>query len=77
MSRAITVIEQEIRALSASDKEELLGILLEELDDPSDGDVEPAWHEEVQRRTREIDSGAVRCIPADEVFARIDDKIKK
>ena len=77
MARAITAIEQEIQALSASDKEELLSFLLEELDGPSDGGVESAWLKEARRRGREIDAGTVRCIPADEVFARIDNQTKR
>jgi hypothetical protein len=34
--------------------------------------VDAAWLEEIRRRSREIDSGVVECIPAEEVFARID-----
>ena len=71
MSRAVSIIQQEIRALSLTDKEALLRTLLEELDGPPDPDVDAAWLAEIQRRSREIDEGTVKCIPADEVFERL------
>ena len=46
------------------------------LDVSSAKGVDAAWLEEVGRRCREIDSGVVECIPAEEVFARID-KIRR
>ena len=77
MARAVSIIQQEIRALSASDKAQLLRVLLEELDGPTDPGVDAAWAAEVQRRSREIDEGAVQCIPADDVFRKIDALVKK
>ena len=77
MARNFTAIEQEIRDLSDSDKEDLLRVLLEELDGPPNPGAEAAWLLEVQRRSREIDTGAVECIPADEVFSQIESSLKK
>ena len=77
MARAVSIIQQEIRALSTSDKAQLLRVLLEELDGPTDPGVVAAWAAEIQRRSREIDDGAVQCVPADEVFRKIDALIKK
>lgn len=77
MARAVSIIQQEIRALSTSDKAQLLRVLLEELDGPTDPGVDAAWAAEIQRRSREIDDGAVQCVPADEVFRKIDALIKK
>lgn len=71
------MIQQEIRALSASDKAQLLRTLLEELDGPTDPGVDAAWAGEVQRRSREMDEGTVQCVPADEVFRKIDARLKK
>ena len=73
----MSIIQQEIRALSFSEKAELLGVLLEELDGPTDAGVDAAWAAEIQRRSLEIDQGAVSCIPADEVFRKIDAFTKK
>lgn len=77
MARPLTKIQEEIRTLSASDKEALLQLLWEELDGPSDPDVEAAWLEEVRRRGREIDSGQVEFVPADHLFRKLGASLKK
>jgi putative addiction module component (TIGR02574 family) len=77
MARPVSKIQEEIRALSTAEKADLLRVLLEELDGPTDTDADAAWTAEIQRRSREIDDGAVRCIPADQVFSRIDALIRK
>jgi hypothetical protein len=40
-------------------------------------EVERAWLEEAQRRSRELDAGTVETIPADEVFAKARDQLKR
>jgi putative addiction module component (TIGR02574 family) len=77
MARAISEIEKEIRDLEPDDQEHLLRALLEELDGPPDHDVEQAWIEEAQRRSRELDAGAVEAIPADQVFAKARANLKR
>ena len=68
MARSLEILEHELRTLSHSEQEALLRVLLEELDGPTDACAEAAWLEEAQRRSREIDSGTVKCIPAEEVL---------
>ena len=41
----------------------LAGFLLDSLDEEVDEDAEAAWHAEIDRRIREIDSGTVKTIP--------------
>ena len=77
MARAVSEIEQEIRALPDTEKERLLRALLEELDGPPDPDVELAWLDEIQRRSRDLDAGLVKTIPADTVFAEIRAKLAR
>jgi len=77
MARPVSIIQEEIRQLSVAEKEQVLRTLLEELDGPPDPDVEAAWLEEVERRAAEIDSGQVKCVPADEVFRKLDTLFKK
>jgi putative addiction module component (TIGR02574 family) len=77
MVRAVSKIPQDIRALSASDKAQLLRVLLEELDGPTDPRVDAAWAAEVQRRSREIDEGVAQCLPAEKSFRTIDARLKK
>lgn len=69
MARAVFEIEKEIRQLEPDEQELLLRALVEELDGPPDPDVEQAWLEEAQRRSRELGTGALQAIPADQVFA--------
>jgi putative addiction module component (TIGR02574 family) len=49
---------------------ELVGRLTEDLH-TSDPETEAAWKTEIDRRIEEIQSGKVKGIPAEEVFARI------
>ena len=39
--------------------------------------VERAWLKEAQRRSQELDTGAVEAIPADEVFAKARGQLKR
>jgi putative addiction module component (TIGR02574 family) len=75
MARPLSVIEQEIRGLSAPEQESLLRALLEELDGPADAGVEAAWLKEAQRRSAELESGSVTCVPGEDVFAEIDRRL--
>lgn len=70
-------IHEEIRALSAAEKETLLRLLWVELDGPPDPNVEAAWLEEVRRRGRQIDRGEVELISADDIFRELGDSLKK
>lgn len=36
---------------------------------------EEAWVEEINRRMADIESGRMKCIPAEEVFRRLDEKL--
>ena len=77
MARPLATIQEEIRALSAPEKEALLRLLWEELDGPPDPDVEAAWLEEVRRRGQEIDAGQVELVPAEQVFRKLGATLKK
>jgi putative addiction module component (TIGR02574 family) len=65
-------------ALSADERARLIRRLIESLDDLTNGDededpaeVDKAWEEEIRRRLAEYDAGAVRSIPASDVFAEL------
>lgn len=49
----------------------LAGSLLDSLDQEVDEDAETAWHAEIDRRLKEIDSGKVKPIPWSEARRRI------
>jgi len=77
MARAVSEIETEIRALEPNDQEQLLRALLEELDGAADPEVDRAWLEEANRRSRELDSAAVEAIPDHEVIAKARADLKR
>ena len=77
MAKPLAIIQQDIRALSTEEKEEILRTLIEELDGPVDPGIEAAWLEEAERRGKEIDDGIVECVPAKDVFAKLDAILNK
>jgi len=60
-------IKEEIPRLTLEERYELTEALVA-MDEP---DVEQAWKEESRRRIAELESGAVKGIPADEVMAKL------
>ena len=77
MSRGLTEIERDIRALSDDDRARLLRALIAELDGPADADADQAWLEESEKRLAEIDSGAVGVVPAESVFEEARSLLRK
>ena len=49
--------------LDASDRTELVGLLIDSLDPETEQGAEAAWLQEIDRRARELDSGTVQTIP--------------
>jgi putative addiction module component (TIGR02574 family) len=71
-------VTEEVRELSRQDREQLLARLirdLEPVENLSAAEIESAWDNEIARRLEEIDSGKVKAVPAEEVFARIQAKL--
>ena len=58
-------------ALEESDRAELISVLIDSLDSEVEESVEEAWRQEIERRARELESGAVKSIPWDVVRARL------
>jgi putative addiction module component (TIGR02574 family) len=50
-------------ALDASDRSELVGLLIDSLDPETEQGAEAAWLQEIDRRAQELDSGTVQTIP--------------
>ena len=57
--------------LNESDRADLIGMLIRSLDTESEEGVEEAWRVEVDRRARELESGAVKAIPWEVVQERL------
>ena len=54
---------RKVLALDASDRNELVRLLIDSLDPEAQEGAEAAWLQEIDRRARELDSGAVQTIP--------------
>jgi putative addiction module component (TIGR02574 family) len=57
-------------SLPVEERARLVRQLLESLDTLPSAEVEQLWLEEAARRADQIDRGAVKLVPADEVLAR-------
>ena len=57
-------------------KLEIIDHLLESIT-PRAKDIDEAWEEEVERRIDEVESGKVKLIPGEEVFARMRERYKR
>jgi hypothetical protein len=77
MARSVQEIHQEIQKLSLVEKEDLLRALVIELDMATDPEINALWIDEAQRRGHEIDEGLVQCVPAEDVFKRLESALKK
>jgi putative addiction module component (TIGR02574 family) len=64
-------LEVEARSLPREERARLAEALLASLEE--EAEMERAWREEIDRRTAELDSGAVQAVPAKQVFAAIDE----
>jgi putative addiction module component (TIGR02574 family) len=79
MSLPIDRLKSDALELSSSERAELAHVLIASLDEESHEDpaeVERAWAEEIERRMAEYHSGAVRPIPAAEVFAEARSRLR-
>jgi putative addiction module component (TIGR02574 family) len=65
---------EEARQLTPDEQDWLAECLL--IKDEPHAESEAAWGDEIKRRLDEIDSGAVKMIPGDEVLARMDARLK-
>ena len=59
--------------LSPQDRLKIGEALIESVGFLIDDDVAASWNSTIERRVAELRSGAVRCVPAEEVFAKVDE----
>jgi putative addiction module component (TIGR02574 family) len=75
----VTKAAQELLAdalrLDTTERAKLAAELLASLDGEPEEDVEAAWAEEVERRMDEIESGAVKLVPWEDVKRRVEKEI--
>lgn len=68
--RSFTEILEEARGLPYGDRAELIEQLIADSAKDLDPAIEKAWGDEALRRLAEMESGAVKPIPGEEVMAR-------
>jgi putative addiction module component (TIGR02574 family) len=71
---SVEQLEQSVLNLNPEDRRRFLDWLYEhekELAGASDPVIDQAWKQETRRRVAEIESGAVKAIPGEEVSTRI------
>ncbi len=71
MSRDLKDVFRAAFELPESQRATLAGLLIESLEPAPEPDVEEAWAQEAERRWHEIEAGAVRTIPWEEVRAKL------
>jgi len=71
MSDLVIELSQRARDLVPEDRARLAEALLASLEGDLEPEVDAAWDEALRNRIREIERGAVKLVPADEVFARV------
>ena len=71
MNATLAELELKAKQLSAEDRAQFALLLLQSLEPAEDGDIDEAWRVESERRLAQIESGDVKSIPGDEVFARL------
>ncbi len=71
MTDPVAELSQRARELASEDRARLAEELLASLEGELEPEVDAAWDAELMKRISEVDSGAVKLLPADEVFARV------
>lgn len=76
MANSLDDVKRQISGLDASEKAEILRLLVADLDGEADESVEELWLREAQLRYAELQSETVNTIPATEVFDRARKKLR-
>jgi len=66
----IRALEKEVLELPPKSRARLAEKILDTIDDYTDPETEKAWADEIARRVKEIESGKVKAVPADEVMTK-------
>ena len=75
--KTLETLASEALLLPVEQRLSLAHQLLASVDDEEDSEFDKAWEAEIQRRISDYDSGKVKGIPADQVFAELDRRLAK
>lgn len=76
MHGTIDTLTQDAMHLSEDQRITLAHRLLSSIEPPESEQIESAWNTEIKRRISRFRKGLVETIPADEVFAQLDARLK-
>ena len=74
MTIAMKQLMHDALELSVQERAKLAHILIASIDESEDGEIASAWDVELKKRVQEIREGKVKGIPAEEVFAKLEEK---
>lgn len=80
MAARLKELEDQALQLTPQERGELIRRLIVSLEGPPDDTPEAiaqAWDEEIARRVAEIDAGTAELIPHEQVFAELDEILRK
>ena len=76
MARPLDEVERDALVLPLRERATLVEPLLATLDEGEDVDAEKEWLAEAERRYQEYRAGRMKAIPADEVFAEAEARLR-
>ena len=82
MTRTARRVFDAALALTEKERADLAYQLIRSLDGPEptpaeQAEINAAWVEEIKRREKEIEDGTAELIPAEQVFAEIEERLRK
>lgn len=71
MAKSVRDLFEEAMQLEPTERVALTGLLIESLDSETDKAAGETWIAEIDRRMKELDSGAVKSVPWEELRTRL------
>jgi putative addiction module component (TIGR02574 family) len=71
MTEVAERLKSQLLQLASEDRAELAYFLIRSLDERPEPGVQAAWEADLERRWKEMESGEVPGVPAEEVFAEL------
>jgi len=71
MAKSARELFEEAMRLDPQERATLMRLLIDTFDGESEEGADEAWRAEVERRSAELDSGAVEAVPWEELRARL------
>jgi putative addiction module component (TIGR02574 family) len=76
MTTTLKQLTHEALELPVQERAKLAHVLISSINEITDGEISSAWEAELKKRVREILEGRVKGIPAEEVFAKLEEKYR-